>query len=114
MRAVLDDERVGLKADAVFSAHNAPTSIFKDAGDSANPTRVDVCLLVNASREVRLEAIDLLPRLVHAMVESAAEQIERVIAQGQAALEFVHRLEASQAETDESQGGETPPERSSQ
>ena len=34
LRAVLDDERVGLKADAVFSAHGAPTSIFKDAGDS--------------------------------------------------------------------------------
>ncbi|MCF1495872.1 hypothetical protein GOZ83_06540 [Agrobacterium vitis] len=33
MRAVFSDERVGLQADAVFSAQNAPTSIFKDAGD---------------------------------------------------------------------------------
>ena len=34
MRAIFSDERVGLRADAVFSAQNAPTSIFKDAGDS--------------------------------------------------------------------------------
>lgn len=33
LRAVFSDDRVGLKADAVFSAQNAPTSIFKDAGD---------------------------------------------------------------------------------
>lgn len=33
LRAVFSDERVGLQADAVFSAQNAPTSIFKDAGD---------------------------------------------------------------------------------
>ncbi|MFV1564369.1 MULTISPECIES: HsdM family class I SAM-dependent methyltransferase [Phaeobacter] len=33
LRAVLKDARVGLKADAVFSAQNVPTSIFKDAGD---------------------------------------------------------------------------------
>ncbi|RWF56634.1 MAG: hypothetical protein EOS66_10900, partial [Mesorhizobium sp.] len=35
LRVVLKDTRVGLKADAVFSAQNMPTSIFKDAGDSA-------------------------------------------------------------------------------
>jgi hypothetical protein len=35
LRAVLRDTRVGLKADAVFSAQNMPTSIFKDAGDVA-------------------------------------------------------------------------------
>ena len=33
LRTILYDERVGLKADAVFSAHSAVTSIFKDAGD---------------------------------------------------------------------------------
>ncbi len=33
MRAIFSDDRVGLKADAVFSAQNAPTSIFKDAGE---------------------------------------------------------------------------------
>jgi type I restriction-modification system DNA methylase subunit len=33
LRTILGDERVGLKADAVFSAHSAVTSIFKDAGD---------------------------------------------------------------------------------
>lgn len=33
LRSILDDERVGLSADAVFSAHGAVTSIFKDAGD---------------------------------------------------------------------------------
>lgn len=32
LRTILHDERVGLKADAVFSAQGAPTSIFKDAG----------------------------------------------------------------------------------
>lgn len=32
LRAVFADEVVGLKADAVFAAQNAPTSIFKDAG----------------------------------------------------------------------------------
>ncbi|RWO24867.1 MAG: SAM-dependent DNA methyltransferase [Mesorhizobium sp.] len=41
MRAVFSDERVGLKADAVFSAQNAPTSIFKDAGD-AEPSDEDL------------------------------------------------------------------------
>lgn len=35
LRSVLTDDRVGLNADAVFSAHNAPTAIFKDAGDNA-------------------------------------------------------------------------------
>ncbi len=34
LRAVLTDTRVGLKADAVFSAQDMPTSIFKDVGDS--------------------------------------------------------------------------------
>lgn len=33
MRAIFSDERVGLRADAIFSAQNVPTSIFKDAGD---------------------------------------------------------------------------------
>jgi len=32
LRTILDDNRVGLNADAVFSAHSAVTSIFKDAG----------------------------------------------------------------------------------
>jgi hypothetical protein len=32
LRSVLLDDRIGLKADAVFSAQGAPTSIFKDAG----------------------------------------------------------------------------------
>lgn len=33
LRRVLEDNRVGLNADAVFSAHSAATSIFKDAGE---------------------------------------------------------------------------------
>lgn len=33
MPAVFSDERVGLRANAVFTAQNAPTSIFKDSGD---------------------------------------------------------------------------------
>lgn len=41
MRAIFSDERVGLRADAVFSAQNAPTSIFKDAGD-AEPSDDDL------------------------------------------------------------------------
>lgn len=41
MRAVFSDERVGLQADAVFSAQNAPTSIFKDAG-GAEPSDEDL------------------------------------------------------------------------
>jgi hypothetical protein len=41
MRAVFFDERVGLQADAVFSAQSAPTSIFKDAGD-AEPSDDDL------------------------------------------------------------------------
>jgi len=32
LRPVLTDERIGLRADAVFSAQNTPTAIFKDAG----------------------------------------------------------------------------------
>jgi len=32
LRAILTDERVGLKAEAVFSAQGAPANIFKDAG----------------------------------------------------------------------------------
>ena len=35
LRAILSDSRVGLQADAVFSAQNVPTAIFKDAGDEA-------------------------------------------------------------------------------
>jgi hypothetical protein len=39
LRSVLHDERVGLLADAVFSAQGAPTSIFKDAGhEPPSPT----------------------------------------------------------------------------
>lgn len=34
LRAVLSDSRVGLQAEAVFSAQSVPTAIFKDAGDS--------------------------------------------------------------------------------
>jgi hypothetical protein len=33
LRAVLSDSRIGLQADAVFSAHSTPTAIFKDAGE---------------------------------------------------------------------------------
>lgn len=35
LHAILQDERVGLRADAVFSAQGTPTSIFKDAGEIA-------------------------------------------------------------------------------
>lgn len=35
LRAVLSDSRVGLQAEAVFSAQSVPTAIFKDAGDEA-------------------------------------------------------------------------------
>ena len=38
LRTVLEDEQVGLMADAVFSAQGAPTSIFKDAGAMAPTT----------------------------------------------------------------------------
>lgn len=41
MRAVLKDTRVGLQADAVFSAQNTPTSIFKDAGNTV-PTENEI------------------------------------------------------------------------
>lgn len=41
MRAVFSDERVGLNADAIFSAQNAPTSIFKDAGHET-PSEADL------------------------------------------------------------------------
>lgn len=41
LRTILEDDRVGLNADAVFSAHGAPTSIFKDAGDQA-PDEADI------------------------------------------------------------------------
>ena len=34
MQAVFRNDRVGLNADAVFSAHSVPTSIFKDAGEA--------------------------------------------------------------------------------
>ena len=35
LRAVFADNAVGLNADAVFTAQQSPTSIFKDAGDVA-------------------------------------------------------------------------------
>ena len=35
LRAVLSDSRVGLQAEAVFSAQSVPTAIFKDAGYKA-------------------------------------------------------------------------------
>jgi hypothetical protein len=35
LRAILSDSRVGLQAEAVFSAQGVPTAIFKDAGDEA-------------------------------------------------------------------------------
>lgn len=41
LRTVLKDDRVGLNADAVFSAHSAATSIFKDAGDE-HPEETDI------------------------------------------------------------------------
>ena len=34
LQAVFRNDRVGLNADAVFSAHSVPTSIFKDAGEA--------------------------------------------------------------------------------
>ena len=42
MRVIFTDERVGLEADAVFSAQNTPTSIFKDAG-GAEPSEAELC-----------------------------------------------------------------------
>jgi len=39
LRAVLSDSRVGLQAEAVFSAQSVPTAIFKDAGDQAPSDR---------------------------------------------------------------------------
>lgn len=39
LRAVLTDSRVGLQAEAVFSAQSVPTAIFKDAGDEAPSER---------------------------------------------------------------------------
>lgn len=39
LRAVLSDSRVGLQADAVFSAQRVPTAIFKDAGHEAPSER---------------------------------------------------------------------------
>lgn len=39
LRAVLADSRVGLQAEAVFSAQSVPTAIFKDAGDEAPSER---------------------------------------------------------------------------
>lgn len=39
LRAILSDNRVGLQADAVFSAQSVPTAIFKDAGDEAPSER---------------------------------------------------------------------------
>lgn len=41
LRAVIADDRVGLNADAVFSAQGAPANIFKDAGE-APPTPADL------------------------------------------------------------------------
>ena len=41
LRAVFKNERVGLNADAVFSAQNVPTSIFKDVSD-ALPSEEDI------------------------------------------------------------------------
>jgi hypothetical protein len=41
LRTVLNDDRVGLRADAVFAAQGAPTSIFKDAGE-ASPSVADL------------------------------------------------------------------------
>lgn len=41
LRAVITDERVGLKAEAVFSAQGAPANIFKDAGGDP-PTASDL------------------------------------------------------------------------
>lgn len=41
LRAVLSDGRVGLQAEAVFSAQGVPTSIFKDAGNAA-PTEQQI------------------------------------------------------------------------
>jgi len=43
LRTVLEDHRVGLNADAVFSAHSAATSIFKDAGEE-QPDEADIRL----------------------------------------------------------------------
>jgi len=53
LRPVLSDSRVGLHADAVFSAQNTPTAIFKDAG-SAPPTEAQVCQWHEAAWNVGL------------------------------------------------------------
>ena len=39
LRSVLSDSRVGLQAEAVFSAQSVPTAIFKDAGEEAPSER---------------------------------------------------------------------------
>jgi hypothetical protein len=35
LRSIMKDQRIGLNADAVFTAQNNATGIFKDSGDAA-------------------------------------------------------------------------------
>ena len=44
LQAVFRNDRVGLNADAVFSTHSVPTSIFKDAGRGSASPRGHSCL----------------------------------------------------------------------
>ena len=53
LRPIFSDSRVGLHADAVFTAQNTPTAIFKDSGD-APPTEQQIRLWHEAAWNVGL------------------------------------------------------------
>jgi hypothetical protein len=53
LHPVISSKRVGLRADAVFTAQNTPTTIFKDAG-GAPPTGDEICRWHEAAWNVGL------------------------------------------------------------
>ncbi|MBF0871781.1 HsdM family class I SAM-dependent methyltransferase [Gluconobacter japonicus] len=105
MRAVFSDDRVGLNADAVFSAQNAPTSIFKDAGH-ANPSEADLrhwqeaawnvgvapLLWIITPADVRLYDCYSLPEQADAQTDRAPQALDRFV------LDSADRLRALDAQ----------------
>lgn len=105
MRAVFSDDRVGLNADAIFTAQNAPTSIFKDAGD-AHPSETDLrrwqeaawnvgvapLLWIITPTDVRLYDCYALPKQADTQAGEAPQALDRFV------LDSVDRLRALDAQ----------------
>lgn len=61
-----------------FDKHGGDWRLLVEVGDDAYPDSIATKILRNASRDVRLEAIEFIPALIEALVEEAQSKLTTV------------------------------------